>query len=110
MLTRVQPHGSFLREEQETYQPLTPSAAMIRPSALVSITLAATASCTPSGDRSSKVTSSSPRATSADSVRTSLTEPGCAIDGSLVQVRKVTEASGVAFSQRTPGVAWTHND
>jgi hypothetical protein len=83
---------------------------MIRPSALVLITLASTASCTTSGDRSSKVPSSSSGGTSADSTRTSLTAPGCAIDGSLVQLQKVTEASGVAFSQRTPGVAWTHND
>src|SRR4030095_5680947 len=32
------------------------------------------------------------------------------IDGSLVSLQKVTEASGVAFSQRTPGVAWRHNE
>ena len=83
---------------------------MIPPSALVLITLAATASCTTSGDRSSKVPDSSSGATSADSVRPSLTAPGCAIDGSLVQLQRVPEASGVAFSQRTPGVVWTHND
>ena len=83
---------------------------MIPPSALVVITLAATASCTTSGDRSSKVPDSSSGATSADSVRPSLTAPGCAIDGSLVQLQRVPEASGVAFSQRTPGVVWTHND
>ena len=82
---------------------------MIRPTALVLITLA-TAFCTTSGDRSSKVASSSSEATSPDSARTSLTAPGCAIDGTLVQLQTVTEASGVAFSQRTPGVAWTHND
>ena len=83
---------------------------MIRPSALALITLAATAFCSPSGDRSSKVPSASSGATSADSARASLTAPGCTIDGSLVQLQKVPEASGVAFSARTPGVAWTHND
>jgi len=57
---------------------------MIGPSALVFVTLAATAF----------------RATS----------PGCAIDGSLVRLQTIPEASGVAFSRRTPGVAWTHND
>ncbi|HEX5075503.1 MAG TPA: hypothetical protein VFW03_19990 [Gemmatimonadaceae bacterium] len=40
----------------------------------------------------------------------SLTASGCTIDGSLVPLLKVPEASGVAFSARTPGVAWTHND
>ena len=83
---------------------------MIRPSALVLITLAATGFCTTPGDRSSKVPSSSSGATSADSVWTGLTTPGCTIDGSLVQLQKVPEASGVALSRRTPGVAWTHND
>jgi len=111
MLASIQPRASFFfGEEQVT--PITPqaSSAMIRPSALLLITLAATASCTTSGDRSAKVPDSSSGATSADSVRPSLTTPGCAIDGSLVQLQKVPEASGVAFSQRTPGVAWTHND
>ena len=109
MLASIQPPASFFGEDQAT--PITPqaSSAMIRPSALVLITLA-TAFCTTSDDRSSKVPDSSSGATSADSVRPSLTTPGCAIDGSLVQLQKVPEASGVAFSQRTPGVAWTHND
>ena len=83
---------------------------MIRPSALVLITLAATAFCSPSGDRSSKVPDSSKSTASADSARTSLTAPGCTIDGSLVQLQKVPEASGITLSQRTSGAAWTHND
>ena len=82
---------------------------MIRPSALVLITLAATF-CSKPVDRSSKVPDSSSGATSADSVRTSLTQPACAIEGSVVLVQQVPEASGVAFSGRTPGVVWTHND
>jgi hypothetical protein len=83
---------------------------MIRSSALVLITLAATAFCSPSGDRTSKAPDSSKSTASADSVQKSLTTPGCTIDGSLVQLEKVPEASGVAFSGRTPGVVWTHND
>jgi len=83
---------------------------MIRPSALVLITLATTAFCSPSGDRSSKAPDSSKSTASADSARTSLTQAACAIDGSVVQLQKVPEASGVAFSGRTPGVVWTHND
>jgi len=109
MLASIQPRASFFDEEQVTAITPQASSAMIRPTALVLITLA-TAFCTATGDRSSKVASSSSEATSPDSARTSLTAPGCAIDGSLVQLQKVTEASGVAFSQRTPGVAWTHND
>src|SRR5690349_5805225 len=83
---------------------------MIRPSALVLITLAATASCSKPVDRSSKVPDSSSGATSADSARTSLTVTECTVDGSSVELQKVPEASGVAFSARTPGVVWTHND
>jgi len=83
---------------------------MIRSSALVLITLAATASCRKSADRSAKVPDSSSGTTSTDSARTSLTATECTIDGSPLQLPKVTEASGVAFSARTPGVIWTHND
>jgi hypothetical protein len=83
---------------------------MIRPIALLVITLAATTSCSKSADKSSKVPDSSSGATSTDSAKTSLTASECKIDGSPLQLQKVPEASGVAFSQRTPGMAWTHND
>ncbi len=83
---------------------------MIRPGALVLITFAATAFRAAPVGAISKAPSSASGATSPDSARTSLTAPGCTIDGSLVQLQKVPEASGVALSRRTPGVAWTHND
>src|SRR5689334_12151233 len=83
---------------------------MIHSHALLLITLAATASCSESVDRRSETPDASSGATSADSIRTSLTLPGCTVDGPVVQLQQVPEASGVAFSQRTPGVAWVHND
>ena len=83
---------------------------MIRPGALVLIAFVATAFRATSVDRISKISRSSSGAAGSDSARASLTTPGCAIDGSLVQLQKVPEASGIALSSRTPGVAWTHND
>ena len=83
---------------------------MIHPSALVFIAVTESAFHATSVGRLSEVPISSSAAMSPDSARTSLTAPGCAIDGALVRLQGITEASGVALSRRTPGVAWTHND
>jgi hypothetical protein len=46
----------------------------------------------------------------ATQVTSTPTPPDCRPSGTLVELRDLPEASGVAASRRTPGVFWAHND